>query len=525
MRPGLLTNAPSFSRLKFIPLLILLLVLIQSCGKPVDNSKFIPEDASFVVCFNLKNFSTKAPNWLNLLNTDLPLFNISRSDQLGKNLQNAGIDLNSTAYLFSNVYHQDDGDVYYALSLRLEDESKFDKFLRNYPKLYLNIKSYSGLRYALLDKQTIVGWLNSVALLITKVKETDEKALREQLSRFRDLPESKSLKKVKDSQFQMLRLSEYDVASWINLRDFDWFIKQKLRKFPLPITIDLEKNYLTSTSMFEEGQLQTQVKLHNLNGSLQNYKEIFKANISNDLSQKVATESPMGVLGMGLKMGGIKDVFNSIGGSIFTGQTRFYTGETPNKIIDMLSGDVVAVLQDVDIQADEEAAYKYLIGLGIADTSTLNSILDKFTQDQVLIAQDSLYYYPQSNLYVLHNNQQLFITSSDSLKNNLLNADDTNPVLPAYRSDPESFLATFADVRQESRVKLPMSLFYDDYFTAGLARSIETPIESLELHIKSFKDSIFESNIDFYFKDKSQNALISVVEAMQELQMPPKTSN
>ncbi|MEO1652650.1 MAG: hypothetical protein AAFU64_03810, partial [Bacteroidota bacterium] len=357
------------------------------------------------------------------------------------------------------------------------------------------------------------------------VKETDEKALREQLSRFRDLPESKSLKKVKDTQFQMLRLSEYDVASWINLRDFDWFIKQNLRKFPLPITIDLEKNYLTSTSIFEEGQVNTQVKLHNLNGSLQNYKEIFKADISSDLTQKVATQSPMGVLGLGLKMGGIKDIFNSIGGSIFTGQARFYTGETPNKIIDMLSGDVVAVLQDVDNRQEEEAAYKYLIGLGIADTSTLNSILKKFTEDKVLIEQDSAYYISDSNLYVLRNDQQLFITSSDSLRDIVLVQESADPVMPAYRPNPESFLATYADVRQESREKLPMSLFYDDYFTAGLARSIDTPIESLEMHIQSFKDSIFESNIDLYFKDKSQNALISVVEAMQQLQSPPKSPN
>ncbi len=487
-----------------------------SCGKPVENSKFIPQDVSIVFSFDLARFSQKAPDWPEALNQDFPLFNLGKKDEMGHRLINSGIDFKSKAYLFSNIYTREDpNENYYALSFKLDNESNFDDFIREFPTQKLDIKSYAGLKYTLVNNKTILGWVNRVALLITKEAKTEEKLLRDALLKLRDLPESQSLKK-NNEEFQRLRLSEFDMATWVNLGSFQDVVKTSLKQVPLPITLDLTQNYLTTVTNFNTGQIATEVKLYNLNESLQEYEDVIKDQIAPQMLLEMPIARPLVLLGLGLKMEGITRFYNSLGG-------YWFNSSTSSDILQMLNGDILAQLHD--IQGGREPKYEYAISLGIDEQETLQNVLEKFVEDQVLISRDSFYYAPVPDLYVLERSGFIYLTPSDSIRQQLMiSQKTTEPSEAVQLLGQDGFFTLFADVKKESRAKLPSELFQGDRIVEGIVKYTETPVESLSIRIKPIEDKISNTRILVRFKEKETNALQLLVNLLVRKPSPQPSS-
>ncbi|NJO01948.1 MAG: DUF4836 family protein [Bacteroidia bacterium] len=496
-----------------------------SCGKSVEHSKYIPKETALVICLNLKEITKKAQDWYKLLNHDIPLLNIQGTDQLGRQLLTAGIDFSSPAYFFSDV-SRNSAESYYAIAFKLNDESKFDDFLRSLPNQELDINAFSGMRYTLLNNKTILGWANKVALLVAKPEKSTEKALKDRLIKLRDLPEDQSLKASND-QFRRLRISEYDVATWINVKAFDEEVKQFLKNFPLPVNVDLSNNFLTSVTQFHEGEVKMNVKLHNANESLENYQDVVKQGIDPALIRKVPVQSPIGVLGLGLNMKGIKDIFRLLGANLVERQTINLTGSSPNEIMDMLSGDVLAVLKDVRPgNAKEGGKYEYVIGVGIRQQVTLDKILEKFSQEGAIEKRGSVYYAPQVEVYLIEQQNTLLITPSDSIKNSLLRKSSGRDSLASNNDlsllGAKSFFMLHTQLTEETRQKLPSDLFGDDKFAEGMVKFTQTPIESVTINTLPLANQISQTFVVLYFKEKKPNALQLLINMIQDDQSSRK---
>ncbi|MDX2304405.1 MAG: DUF4836 family protein [Microscillaceae bacterium] len=488
-------------------------LLFQSCGNPVENSKYIPKDASLVLCFNLANFSQKASDWQKLLNNDIPFLNIKKNEIFADQLKDSGIDFNSVAYFFSNFYVENQ-ESYYALSIRLSNESKFDEFLRKAFAQVPEIKSYAGLRYAVLGNKSIIGWVNKVALIINRENKTDEKNLRDALLKLRDIPEGESLK-ANNKQFQRLRLSEYDMAAWVNLESYEWLVKQSIRRSLLPVVVNLKDNYLTAVTKFEDGQILVDTKLHNMNQSLKEYQDVIKKGIDQELVHHLPQFAPLAIVGLGLDMKGIKRLVNSIMLQYVADQTLELTGSSPDQILDMLSGDIVAILKDIKSDSTRQPNYEYVIGLGIKQISTLDKILSTFKENGILTGGDSTYYAPEQDMYIVKQNNILFVTSSSGIRDDILQIKDQEPETNLSTMANESFFMAYANVEKETREKLPEELFNGDKILEGITKFTETPFESFSINTLPVKDSVSRTRFVLALKEKKKNSLQMLVNAFK----------
>ena len=491
---------------KFIFLICMSIpLLFHSCGNQVENSKYIPQNTSFVLCFNMANFSEKASDWLELLNNDIPFLNIKKDDVFLENLHDSGVDFNSIAYFFSNM-HIENEDVYYALSVRLSSESKFDEFLRKSSSQAPEIKSYSGMRYAMIGNKSIIGWVNKVAIFIYKEAKTDEKVLREALLKLRDLPEDQSLN-ANNKQFQKLRISEYDIATWVNLESYEWWVKQSIRRFLLPIVINLQENYLTAVTKFEKGKIFVDTKLYNLNESLKEYQNLVKSGIDQHLILSQPSFEPMAVLGLGLDMNGVKQLVDNIMLQYIKEQTISMTGVTPDDILEMLSGDMLTILKDIKPDTSAQPGYEYLFSMGIRQKQTLDSILNKFSSEGTIAKRDSFYYAPEQEIYMIAQDSILFITPSIELRNKVFAFQKQSSEIGLPEMARESFIMAYSNVERESRQKLPEDLFNGDKIFEGITKYTETPLESFSINTQPLKDTISQTHIVLNMKDKAENSL------------------
>jgi hypothetical protein len=487
------------------------LLLLSACGISPDNSKFIPKETSFVVSVNLLTLNQKAGNTQSLFDNAIFKAFVSndmlRENFFLKNFSSSGIDWQSKAYVFGDMGDKPT-ENYLAISFKLTDESKFDNFLRNIPEQKLVIRTYSGLRFAILDNKTILGWLNQVGLLINVNTKTDENALLQRLLKLRDLPETESLKA--NEQFKKTQETKHDLATWVNLAAFNTPLKQFLRKFFI-LNADLKDNYLISTTNFEKGEVMTDIKFYNLNKSLAEYKDIFKKGINHKLVSRVPVNVPMGAMGVGFEMKGVKKLYDDIGIANLLNSflnVKGITGFTIPELMQIFSGDILAVLKDIKIQTDSQVPdYELVVGLGIARKDLLDKVLTKMLADGSLQKEGLAYYAPQSKTYWIEKDSALYATTGLELREELLKPDTELANKNLVKLAERSFLMGFTDIREETRQKLPKELFGSDRMTEGLVKFTKTPLESFAISSLPFKNDVLDTRIVVGFKNREENAL------------------
>ncbi|NJL15081.1 MAG: DUF4836 family protein [Microscillaceae bacterium] len=502
--------------LPLVPFIFGMGLLLGGCGKPVEHSKYIPKEASVVFCFNLPSIQEKAIQWELLLNRDVvQLFaNFNQFHNLGPSLKEASIDTQYPVYFFREE-GKTRADRYVALSFRIKDESKFDAFLRKIPTQKLSIRSFAGIRYTILDNKTILGWMNRAALLIAKETKTSEEELKNYVLRLRDLPERESLK-FHNEQFRQLRQSSYDVAAWFSLHPYEAAIKKSLGNVPLPINLDLEDNFLTVRGTFLAGKTELEASFFNLNGSLREYRNLVKDSINPALLTQLPHPSLLGGLGLGLNIKGLKDLFNRLGAKLLARQAEDWIGSTPDDLLDMLSGDLLALLENIRVGRDpREIEYALLLGLGIRQEVTLQKILQKFEQNGLLVRQDSIWQAPSLRLSLAYRPPVFFISTVDSLLRLPAGAPSVAKAEVVRRSQ-RSFVVGYADVREQTRQKIPSLLFQGDRYIEGWTKYTQTPLESLIFSITPVRNKVSTLKLSLFFKNREVNALQSLVDALKQ---------
>lgn len=505
---------------------IIALIFCASCGRPVEHSKYIPKEASFVLSLNIPKIKNKSVDWNYLFSRDVlqMVGDFKDTEILRKNLTKSGIDFDSPVYLFSEQSDLPEND-YFAVSFKIKNESTFDDFLRNFNQEHkgdeedntqLRIRSFSGMRYVLIDNQTILGWMNSAALYIKLSKQAEEDILKNRMIRLRDLPPDRSLLQQKDKMFKFLRLKEHDLAAWVNLEVYEKKIKNLVNNFPLPLNLDFRNNYLTALINFEKGKAVTKMEFHNGNNSFVSYSRLVKDSLSQNVLSEIPLKNRLAMLGIGLDMKGIKELFNNLGGAIFEGQTQAMTGSTPNEIMDMLTGDFVAVVKDIyEKPKPEQNPYEYIIATGVSQPATLQKIIQKLKEDGEATALDSISYaLPNLGIYLVYHHPLLYMTASEELRVSLSDKSALLETTPLQNSKG-SFLMLFSDIQEKTRQKLPRSFFGDDRFLEGMVKYTRSPFESASVHVQALRNKNASATFVINMKDKTQNALKTLAETFK----------
>lgn len=499
-------------------------IFLVACGKTPNHVKYIPENTSFVVSLNLKNLTEKAGNWKDLLDSDaiaaLDLLKLEEYKDFGKAFTTSGINFKEATYIFGHFTQQHDSS-YVVMSFQISNESSFDKFLRNLPNKQIKIRTYAGMHYTLLDNKSILGWVNQVGILIVKPKKTSEKELKNQLFKIRDLPEKQALINT-NTEFKKLQAKPHDIATWVSLEAFQREIRHFIRRYPIPIDLDLDQNFLTVITQFQEGKAEIDLEFHNLNESLKDYKDVVKSGIDQELIKNIPIQSPMAIFGLGLNMEGIKNAINSLG---FDRLFNSLVGLNIEDLTAVMSGDILAVIKTLPQNEDSNnPQYELILGVGISNAAKLGELLTRFTEEESLLEKEDAYYEPKTETYLLPREQLLFITTSDTLRQTL-NFNEPNKVGKGLSAmGDKSCFMLYTDLRNESRRQLPSALFGEDKLIEGLAKYSQMPIESFSLSTIPLKNNISYTKMVLSFSQKQKNALRLLVEMLkqQERKFLPK---
>lgn len=490
-------------------------IIFSACGRPVEHSKYIPKEANYVLSINMPKIQEKAVDWEYLFNRDvLQLFiNVKNTEAIKKNLKTSGIEFGSPVYVFGQEFENGEDD-YFALSFKLKSESEFDNFLRQFPEQNLRIRTFSGMRYVVIDEKTILGWMNRAALLIVRKKKANEDVLKNRMIKLRDLPEEYSLLKDKSTQFRILKQQNHDVAVWLNLESYEEKLKNMVSDFPLPLNFDMEQNYLTMSMDFEQGKINTSIQFYNQNNSFAHYGRLVKDELNQSLFNALDTKDRIALTGIALDMKGVKNLFYNLGGSIFEGQTQAYAGVNPGELLEMFTGDFVAYIKNIQPTSDSTETFSldYSMAMGIKKWDTFFSITQKLKENQELVKVDSnTYFMPSQQLYWTYNASMLYITPSKALKDTFIEGNKSSKL----NFGKKNCWVLFTDLREETRQKLPQAFFGEDRFLEGMIKYTKTPFESISVSLQPLRNKKASAKVIIQLKDRKQNALETLAASLK----------
>lgn len=499
--------------------IVFCIFFLSACGVTPEHSKYIPKDISYVVTLNLKNLSEKSKDIQQLFTKDfLELADLQKSSKITfflQNLSKTGVDLKDRAFIYGDI-SKEFSQNYLAVSFKLEDERLLDGFLRKMPNRDgMSIQSYAGMRYVFFDKKYILGWVNKVAILVTKTTTTDENALKEQLLKLRDLPEKECLK-MNNTQFQKLQIAQFDVATWLNLVALDGQIKNYLRKIPF-MQIDLKNNYLTSTTRFEKGDVFTDVKLFNTLSTFGQFKKLFNNKIDKQLMQNIPNQA-IAITGLSMNMAEARKFYKDSSLELLLSvffQVEKISGFSTDALFEMFEGDFFYALQDIATTENANIVkYPYRLGLRIRNKETLDKIILKLKKDGFLIQKGQKFALPQmgisfeykDNILFLDNAERINTTQKDSIQ-------ALNPNLINQLAGLSSFVA-YADLSKYKQPIIP-NYSFQTIQQAVAFNQMAKELEAAFLQMLPLKDDMAEMKINITFKNNKQNSLQSIIQSLK----------
>ncbi|WP_157558557.1 DUF4836 family protein [Microscilla marina] len=525
------TNTYQSKNLHSLLAAVMMTLVLSSCGKPPKNNKFIPKDASAVVCMNLKKMTAKMVSFTDLLDKD------------SKRIQNSGLDFNSKAYIFAkwNPKKGKEKENYVGFTFMLQDESKFDSFLRKYRKEKpLKIKSSEGVKYTIIDGKVIVGWANRAVITLAANAPKAEKVWVDQLLKLRDQPESESLL-ANNKYFEEIEKQDYDAAAWLNWGNTVEQLKRNptLKFYYNYLTfagVNFKENYIIGITKFEKGRAVADIKWH-MTEALSQYKGLFKNEIDNKLLSHVPAKKPMVLLGLGLHIQGFKSILDNFGlTKRVSAFLRKETGLDADQLFDMLSGDLMAALIDIKKQDITEQTvdkdgnlesrtiaktnYKFLLGADINNVESMDKLLGKLVADKYLDKKGDIYTFKiaDNTHYLFVKDKMLFGSLTKTIKDAVMENKGARLDKNFVDLGRSSAFSMYADLTPKILKKLPEENL--DLVPFGLGPSLkklDTPIESFSIKTSPAKKNISHTKVIIEFTNKDQNSLRSLVEMIRKM--------
>jgi Domain of unknown function (DUF4836) len=519
-----------------VVLLWILLLLLSSCGLSTDHKKMIPKDASFATSVNMKNLSKRSPGvkqlLLNQLLSRFPNHNITLEPD------KSGINWNENAYFFGTTYEKDSSG-YLALMSDIEKvaiwEETLSKILKANPDL--KIQSQSSIKIVIIDNYQIVAWSNQMLLFINHIKESNAKDLGTLAQSILQTQYKESLFSHNDKYKKMLN-EKYDIAFWADLGRFNENLMMQVdQSFTyhnlLPKKLEFKDNYFTAISNFELGRVEVEAKVF-LTESTSQMKAIFKKDIDTKLLECFPFKRPLLVSGVGIDPSGIEAIAKKFSVIKLIDKLPIMNeiGTTFHEVLNALTGDFACMLKDIkqessikegidsktgepDVRTTIKPDYEYIIAVGVANKSSFEKLLAKLSEKDYIEKEGNHYTSKiggNRNIYIVYKEKHVFITTTPSLKDELLKDKVLKLDDKIAKLGSKGWLMLYSDVQEKTRDKFPSEFWKDFPVISQIFRRIETPLENFESFVHPIQDNVAKVSTVFNFKSKEKNSFVSTIE-------------
>ncbi len=393
-------------------LLIFALSFFISCGYRVDPSKYVPQNASFVHIFdinNLQNQDKKSfPIYSKIWGQNIPAI---LQIYITEKYKESGVSFNYRAYCFG-THQKNKNENYTTWVFHIDNEKKFDNFVRNIPENNYGIQSRNGVHYTYLNENVLVLWANKIAWIIKGETPKTATELKNQVLKWKEMHASKSLKH-KNIAFQNLIQQKLHVGIWLNWEEQNNNLVTYLKQ-TTGMSFDKKDAYITLDWQLDSLQkLETNIKIYPEVRSLASFDDLFNNNLQKNLVKQIPQDSLLGVWNWNFNQKGWENIQKTWQSNQWWEKTLSIQGFNYQKWFSIITGEGI-YFERQSKQTIPQTAW----GLVIKNKALLDIVikqLEKENQIEKVKNKKNIYFWKKTKYYLVINEKSIWATISPQL--------------------------------------------------------------------------------------------------------------
>lgn len=503
-------------------------IMLSACGgkKAAKSDIYIPKNASVAAVIDLKKISSKASDWRDIFKTEfLDQFDINIDDQEVERLVLLTekiiptISQDSKISIFNGQVSKDRSKNYFALIFSIEDVNAFEKALS--ADKGIKIMTEEDSKHVFLDEKTILSWKGASGLFAGFEFKIDnaQQVLKSKVAEIRKTTASDALE-TNNKEFKALLAEDHDVAIWANQQETSNFtpaVEMYSKISPTIANLAKANQYGTSYIDFMDGKIVMNGKAFldkKLSGK---YQPILNVN-NEKVMKSLPIKDPLLLLSLSLNMEDIRKImeeeqaYDKFDGEALVGLALI--GLNVKDIAEMLSGDIVVAIEDLQLRDLQKPDVQLVLGIGLNRKEVLIKILSKYVESGLLVQKDNVYELKTSIFGVspqlILTDDAVFLTATKSFMEAIVSSKST--ILNKEMKEKAQSSNFLVFLRPDQIInKVPKENFSDELFEALFPK-----IESVIINTLPAKKDLLEGNVTINFKDKSKNALEQLMSVSQK---------
>lgn len=514
-----LYHHPSF---KTLTLILVTSFLWVACGKTNhQNVKkvYIPKTASVAAVIDLKQISKKASNWRDVFKADfLKQFDIEIDSKEVANFQKlvekviGTLAQDGKLTVFNGQLSKDRNKNHFAMTFVIDDVAGFEKALSVDKGITIIESKDKGNKHVFLDEKTILSWQGGAGLLVGY--EFKGANIRDELvSKVAELRKTTAADALENNnkEFKALLGESHDIAIWANqqeTRNFSPSVEMYSKISPTIATLVNATKYGTSYIDFLDGKIVMNGKTMFDGKATEKYQTVLGVN-NEKVIKSLPIENPLLLMSLSISLKDIRKIMEEENAyDKFDADALKQLEElglTVKDVAEMLSGDLVVAIEDLQLKNLQNAQAKLVLGIGLNKREVLEKLLKKYVDMGVLQKKNNIYQLiiPMFNLdpQLIVTDDAVFLTATQEFSEAITSAKASSLNKEMLKKTKESNFMLFLRP-SEILSKIPEDNFSDDLLEALLPQ-----IESVIVNTLPAKKDMLEGNVTIYFKDKNANAL------------------
>lgn len=508
--------------LRSLMVLCVAAALLVACGKKNKqsaNKVYIPKTASVAAVIDLKQISQKARNWRDVFKADfLNQYDIDIDDKEVADFQQliekviGTLAQDGKLTVFNGQMSKDRSKNHFVMTFSIDNVAGFEKAISADKGITIVESKDKKSRHVFLDEKTILSWQGGAGLLVGY--EFKGANIRSELeSKVAELRKTKAADALENNnkEFKALIDENHDIAIWANqqeTRNFSPSVEMYSKISPTIATLVDATQYGTSYIDFLDGKIVINGKTMFDDKATEKYQKVLGVN-NEKVMKSLPIKNPLLLLSMSVSLKDIRQIME---------QEKAYDkfdadalkqleelGLTVKDVAEMLSGDLVIAIEDLQLRDLQKAKAKLVLGIGLNKPQVLKKLLSRYVDTGLLQKKGNVYevIFPMFNLepQLIVTDDAVFLTATQEFKEAITSAKASNLDKEMLKKTKESNFMLYL------RPSDILSRIPEDNFSDELLETLLPQIESVIINTLPAKKDMLEGSVSIYFKDKKTNAL------------------
>lgn len=461
---------------RLIPFLLGLLLLLNSCGKNEEHTRYIPKDAVGVLSINTSSLFKKVL-WNAVSGSPAMremMQELGGKDTASFNPEEIGIKQFTTFYAYGVADQRFSEKARFMVIVPLADATKFQAFLK---KKFADakIESKDGFTFASLNQGSIIGWNKETAILAAASSGSswDEQGnlqpaadnsaiLKEEIQKAFALPKDQSL--AGNDKFKALQNDGHDISFWLNYEMLANSMPQEQIGTAGAIMASQKKllkdAFIAGGLDFEKGKIKGNATYY-FNPSVKPLMEAMEVkSVNNDLLKRVPGNQMNVMLSYHFNPQGIKTLVDSMGMTPLANAGLKEVGLSLDEVLNAFTGDFLLAVTDFNV-GTESASYqsggsemsytkpvpnfKASLSFRVKDKAVLDKIIQLGVQAQALTPGAAPGTFSAGMVTLAVNNEFVAVSNDPAVSTAFLAGGNSNFSIPSdVKNSPYGF---YADVK------------------------------------------------------------------------------